>query len=156
MGFCHPAQFIVANILRVDWMENQITVIYQKLLNAQGASTDWETFLPTATAQHRDVTYNFQISVGRHVHPLENLPGAWGTQREWSTWGTQTDGGGGVLLITSYHHMHIFHVWCTYKHQTEQQILSSFCLFIYCCHMVCDIETDVFFHQPAWPQNHTT
>lgn len=155
-GFCHPAQFLVAHILRVGWMENQITEIYRKLLNAQGASTDWEPFLPTATTQQWDVTYNFQISVGRHVHPLENLPGAWDTQREWSTWGRQTDGGCGLLLITSHHHMHIFHVWHTQIHQTGKKILFPFYVVCFCCHVVWCINTDVFLHQPKWHHKHTT
>lgn len=112
--FCHPAQFIVAHILRVDWIENQITEIYQKLLNAQGASTDRESHLPTATAQQRDVTYNFQISVGRHVHPLENLPGALGTRREWSTWGRRQTDWGGYLLINhmTSSHAHFSRLMC--------------------------------------------
>ena len=33
------------------------------------------------------LTYNFQTSEDRHVHPSGNPPGAWGTRHEWSTWG---------------------------------------------------------------------
>lgn len=57
-GFCHPDQFIVAHILRVGRMENQITEIYQKLLNAQGASTDRAIFPDSCRAV---VRYDLQL-----------------------------------------------------------------------------------------------
>lgn len=46
----------------------------------------WDLILNSVLLWPSGQTYNFQTSEDRHVHPLGNPPGAWGTRHEWSTW----------------------------------------------------------------------
>lgn len=49
------------------------------------------------------MTYSFRISEDRHAHPLGNPPGAWGTLREWSTWGGGAQGCGEIFHWSGCH-----------------------------------------------------
>lgn len=153
VGFCHPAQFFVAHILRVDWMENQITEIYQKLLmltvplQTEGhfyrqLLRGREMWLTTSEFQWAGMCIHWKIF---QVHWALSVNG----QPEG---GRQMGGGiGGFLLMTSHHHMHIVQhlMWKTNSRQDNRY-------FFLCFFLACGLMYKYWSISSTWNQRHTT